>query len=369
MSNLSVDQVDSKTDLSAFELIKEPHGLIEAADGWQRLEAFANSPTQHFIWSQAAAESFETADRLQIVLSGSPQNPTAIAPLVKGREDAARLEMLGLSELTEPEDFIHAGADALEDLAQTLAALKMAIMLERTPADSPLIGAIKEAYRSRGIVHTAPALGCPYIELDEGWRDPLQKFNAGRRSDFRRASRNAEKFGEVSFEICSPAPHEVAPLVEEAFRVEAGSWKGEEGSALAIDARRGGFYRRYALLAAQKGILKLCFLRVNGQAIAMQYAVECHGRFWLLKIGYDDQYSRCSPGNLLMLHTLGYAAEKGLLSYEFLGTAAPWTQVWTNALRECVLIRAYPASRSGITTFAVDASKSAFGKLKRLSSR
>ena len=69
----------------------------------------------------------------------------------------------------------------------------------------------------------------------------------------------------------------------------------------------------------------------------MQMAVEDGGGLWLLKIGYDRAYGRCSPGMLLMRETIRYAAEAGLGRYEFLGCSATWTRVWTRqGARVCV---------------------------------
>jgi CelD/BcsL family acetyltransferase involved in cellulose biosynthesis len=92
----------------------------------------------------------------------------------------------------------------------------------------------------------------------------------------------------------------------------------------------------------------MAFLRINGEAAGMQIATECDDRFWLLKIGHDDRFATCSPGTLLMLHSIKYAAVRGLKSYEFLGIAEPWTRAWTESLRRCVALHAYPLSIGGI---------------------
>jgi CelD/BcsL family acetyltransferase involved in cellulose biosynthesis len=94
-------------------------------------------------------------------------------------------------------------------------------------------------------------------------------------------------------------------------------------------------------------------------------AIECHDGFWLLKIGHDEEYSKCSPGTLLMLQTVKYAATRGLRSYEFLGTAAPWTRTWTELLRPCVAVRAYPLTLRGIGAATRDAPRLALSRLKR----
>jgi CelD/BcsL family acetyltransferase involved in cellulose biosynthesis len=76
----------------------------------------------------------------------------------------------------------------------------------------------------------------------------------------------------------------------------------------------------------------------------VQLAVERGGRYSLFKIGYDEEFARCSPGNLLMLHTVQWAAEQELSSYEFLGAQEPWTDRWTETVRSCVDVQIYPLS-------------------------
>ena len=89
----------------------------------------------------------------------------------------------------------------------------------------------------------------------------------------------------------------------------------------------------------------------------MQLAVECGGRFWLLKVGYDEEFKRSSPGTLLMLETVRHAAALGLESYEFLGTVESWTRVWTEHERACVALRAYPPRPGGLAAAALDAGR------------
>jgi CelD/BcsL family acetyltransferase involved in cellulose biosynthesis len=208
--------------------------------------------------------------------------------------------------------------------------------------------------------------GCPWIPLDESWLQPEQHLNAGRRSDLRRACRSAEQFGPITYDILRPTPTELPALLDEAFQVEAAGWKGQSRSALQYDAVRGPFYRRYAETACEQGILRLCFLRLGGQAVAMQLAVEHNKAFWLLKIGYDEAFARCSPGTLLLLETIRYAAAHGLHSYEFLGTPASWTRVWTLLERPCVSLWAYPARMRGVAALAVDATTAVRRKLGRV---
>ena len=109
----------------------------------------------------------------------------------------------------------------------------------------------------------------------------------------------------------------------------------------------------------------MCFLKIGGVAAATQIAVESGGGFWLLKVGYDENFARCSPGNLLMLESLRYAANRGLKSYEFLGSAEPWTEMWTDRVRPCVSVWAYPNNFRGAAALALDAVRFASERLSR----
>ena len=72
-------------------------------------------------------------------------------------------------------------------------------------------------------------------------------------------------------------------------------------------------------------------------------------------MGYDEAFSACSPGLLLMRDTIRYAAQAGLASYEFLGRAEAWTRVWTAEERQTVSLRIYPYGVRGLAALALDA--------------
>ncbi len=267
----------------------------------------------------------------------------------------ARWRLAGVREVHEPGDALCRDADAARRLAQAVLHSGRPLSLDRVSGESRFIDALREAARGHAFVSVRPATPCPTIALDQSWCTPEARFNSGRRSDFRRATRRAAEYGAVSCEMLSPAPHQFDALFDEAVAVEAASWKTEAGSALAADTARERFFRTWFRAAAARGELRIAFLRIDGRAVAMQLAIESLGRYWLFKIGYDEAYSRCSPGTLLMLHTLGWAAERGLSGYEFLGNAEPWiAELWTSEARDCVRLRTYPFNLRGAVALAQD---------------
>src|SRR4051794_20944453 len=248
-------------------------------------------------------------------------------------------------------DVPHNDAGALDELVDRVRATGRVLQLGRLPAASPVIDVVRRAYGSR-LVRLAPACATPYLELGAG--DPEQALSSRRRSDLRRARRRAEKLGEVGAEVLCPTARSVDVLLAAAAAVEERSWKGREGTALSSDPARYAFFLRYGRAAARRGMLRIAFLTIGHTRVAMQLAVERGGRYWLLKVGFDDAYAAGSPGQLLMLETMRWAAARGLRSYELLGTAEPWTAAWTKETRPHVTLRAYPPSPRALPVLARD---------------
>jgi CelD/BcsL family acetyltransferase involved in cellulose biosynthesis len=346
-----------------------PSQLDDIAPFWRALETDITSPIRQSLWSESCCATLPLDGKLHFVVVKTGSRTGAIAPLVRAKGVLGRLEHLGVKVLREPTDLVFSDLTALKNLANALVKLGSPLFLDRIPADSPTIAAIQEAYRGRGMVLLRPAQPYPRILLHEDWRQPESQLNSGRRSDLRRAARTGEKIGPLSYQILAPTPSQLGPILLEALEVEAANWKGSEGSAIARDNLRGPFYRHYAAAASARGILRVCFLRVGGKAVAMQIALECAGGFWLLKIGYREEYARCSPGMLLMAETIRYATLRGLSSFEFLGNADNWTRIWALDEIQTVTIRAYPFRVRGVAALAVDAFQSVLRRFKPASKR
>ena len=314
-------------------------------------------PMASFGWALAAANALadEQSPRVVMAIDGDGIL-RAVAPLARsGRWGAGRLEMLGVRRLNEPADFVFADRASLDALIEGMLRLRRPLLLGRLPAESPTIDALRRACRGRAVVVVRPQASCPFIPLDETWLTPESHLSSRRRSDFRRALRRAERQGDVRAEVLTPRPEHLDGLLQIAFDIEARSWKGTAGTALACDPLRGGHLRQFAHWASRAGTLRIALLWVGQEPIAMQIATEEAGRWWLLKIGFDPAWSDCSPGTLLLGETLRHAVRQQLTSYEFLGTVENWTQVWTEHEHECVSVRVYPFGLHGAAAMAADA--------------
>ncbi|MDC3960209.1 GNAT family N-acetyltransferase [Polyangium jinanense] len=339
--------------------------LSQIGETWAALDALQDTPMQQSLWTESWLSASGAGDRLRVLVATSPLESPSIAALVHHGGLSPSLLPAGAIELGEPVDLSRGGPGSLRALCQALARDRHPVHLPRVLATSPTIPALREAYRRRGVVRVGPAKPCPFVPLDTSWSEPERHLSPRRRQDLRRAERHAERQGKLSYSFLSPAPEEAEGVLDEAFRVEAACWKGREGTAMSSDLVIGTFFRTYALAAARRGILRVAFLRIGGLAAAMQLAVEHAGRYWLLKIGYDEAFRQASPGILLLRESLRRAAEQGLSTYEFLGGVAPWIKPWTNEERATVSLGAYPVSLASASALSSQAAARVLRTLRR----
>ena len=337
----------------ALARFREDNRLVQA---WQSLEDSAFLPTQIFAFSLALGCTLLSDACIEVFHVTGAATITALLPLCRDKTFFSRWRLIGAREVFEPGDALCESPESMRALAQTLARQSRPLDLDRVPASSPLLPALKTAMKGKGWVSIRPAVPFPTVTLDECWKNPESCFNSGRRSDFRRAARRAAEFGVVSCEVLSPRPEEFDALFYEAIGVELCSWKREAGTAIAVDRGKEAFFRDFFRTCCERGQFRIAFMRIDGQAVAMQMAVEFSDRYWLFRIGYDETFGKCSPGTLLMLHTLGWAAQQGLRAYELLGDAEAWiADFWTREQHGCVRLRTYPFGLRGAVAFAVDA--------------
>ena len=323
---------------------------------WEALQDHAFWPTQTHACIMALYRTLLAQSPTRLLTADGDVAIAGVLPLCRDQGYFSRWRIMGGDELFEPTDALYDGAGSADELARAAARLAHPLYFDRISAESLMIPALRRALRGRGLLSVRPALSSPTIALDARWTDPESHFNAGRRSDFRRARRRADGLGVVSFETLAPSAEAFDALFDEAIAVEYLSWKKEAGTAIAADRAQEMFFRDYFRDACQRGMFRISFMRIDGKAVAMQLAIQWSGRYWLFKIGHDDSYSKCSPGTLLMLHSLGRAAADGLRSYEFLGVIEPWiTQLWTQDQHDCVQLRSYPFNLRGAAALLSDA--------------
>jgi CelD/BcsL family acetyltransferase involved in cellulose biosynthesis len=169
------------------------------------------------------------------------------------------------------------------------------------------------------------SLRSPRIRL--GGTPAEERTAAKFRANLRRRARRLGELGAVALRRAD-GPAEVDAALADFLALEASGWKGEGGSAIALDGALVRFYARIARDAAARGALAIRALTLDGRPIAVHLGLVHRGVYLLPKTAYDEALSQVSPGQLLQREVLAECEARGLTAFDFLGPDMPWKRDW-----------------------------------------
>ena len=344
---------DSQGD--RIEIVRSHRALEALAPEWDRVAGAMELPMLSHAWVLACARTLYSEDELYVITVRQQGVVTGIAPLViRSQAGITRLELIGVSPLYEPSGLLYESDAALDALLRGMLNTRRPVLLSRMPARAPVASRWRSVAGARGLVLSTRVAGTLAVPVESAWSGYLAQLPARRRQDLRRARRHAEELGTVGVRIHSARPDEVEALFDEFVTIEGAGWKARNGSSLSQRHELRAFFLEYARLASASGVVRFSFLDVGGTPVAAQLSVEVAERLWVLKIGYDESWSRCSPGWQLLAETMRYAFDNRLKSYELLGSDEPWLHGWKTEARALDAVAWYPASFSGMYGLAAD---------------
>lgn len=329
-------------------------GLIK--DSWNTLADEAGAPTLTYEWVSAAAKSFlSPQEELQIVgVLGKDGVVLAVAPLFLTKLALRRrLLFVGNRQLWEPAGFLYRSPESLTELIWGVLSLGYPLQIQRLAFESRERTELEQLMRGRGIVISQEEAPSLFVSLSPNWEAFERGITGSRRERIRRARKRAADFGQAHFETVAASEQNLEQLYSTFASIECLSWKGQLGTALLKDRRYFDFFYEFAMNMLTRAPILFSFLRLGEKNAAAQLSVVFSGKLWVLKIGYDETYSVCSPGLLLMHEVIRHAFSMGLSSVELLGKNEPWLTIWTkNEHRYCHL-RSYGLNFSSLADLLV----------------
>ena len=303
--------------------------------------ASAHSPFLLHEWFHTWWDSFGSGRKLHLVIARDAGTIVGIAPLMVEQVHIYGLPVRRL-------DLLHNDhtprADWIVDrsVPNAYAALWAAVhesrdrwdllQLSRLPQDSPTLRAIDGLAQRDGCL-TGQWRGdvSPYLTLSGSWDSYSASLPAKFRSNVRNRVSRLTKIGEPRLEIVDHGRDGQA--FEDAMRLEASGWKTDAHTSISSSAPVQQFYKRLAERATARGWLQLMFLTVGGRRIATSYAACFNKTLFLLKTGYDPDFSTCAPFKVLTYLAIQHAYAEGLREIDFLGDTEAWKLEWTDTSR------------------------------------
>jgi CelD/BcsL family acetyltransferase involved in cellulose biosynthesis len=319
--------------------------LTEAVDEWEELadRAELTSPWLRPGWIVAWWRAFGRG-ALEIISVRREGRLSAIVPLQRRHAvlaSTANYHTPSFGILAE--DAVAARRVAQEVVARRARRLQFAFVSAETLSCSDLASLGRKAgYR----ILERTLESSPYVETDGDWETYRSGLDGKMLRELRRRRRKLEGRGRLELAV-EDGTSRLDELLDEGFRIEAAAWKGRNQSAIVSEPKTEGFYREVAHWAARRGSLRLAFLRLDGQPLAFDFALEEQGSHHLLKTGYDPAYRALAPAMLLRYEMLARAFELQLHSYEFGGGDERWKLQWSQRTRKQLLFQAFARSPSG----------------------
>jgi CelD/BcsL family acetyltransferase involved in cellulose biosynthesis len=246
-------------------------------------------------------------------------------------------------------DLLAEDEDAAAELARAVFARKRrAVRLAFLLPGSTGLECSREAAAGYRLLER-PLEQAPYVDTSGSWDAYVEALGAKVVAELRRRRRRLEETGELTFEVAD-GTERLDALLDEGFAVEAAGWKGQDGTGTAIGVgdRTKRFYPAIARWAADRGWLRLAFVRLDGRALGFDFAIETGGVHSLLKTGYDESYRKLGPGKLLRFEMLRRAFEDGIDTYDFLGDFEPWKREWAQTAKPRLLLQAFRQTPAGL---------------------
>ena len=158
----------------------------------------------------------------------------------------------------------------------------------------------------QSLVYDEKRLMFSYNEFSRGVFRPmadvetyLQKvLSAKRRRNLRQEYNNLSKLGRLETLELKPGDN-LDYWVRSFFDLEGAGWKGQTGSAIVCKPTDVQFFQELSNNAHAKQKLQILMLCLDDRPIAMQYNLVSPQGAFALKIAFDENYRRYSPGMLL----------------------------------------------------------------------
>jgi hypothetical protein len=205
-------------------------------------------------------------------------------------------------------------AETLDNLLEALTDKQARLPRVLVMPDLRLNGRFTQLMRAVAVARNLPlTVTSPYqrptLESDlDGEAYLRQAVSAHHLREMRRLWRNIEKTGTLTYEVARQ-PGDIRRRTEEFLALEAKGWKGRKRSALISDRYRAAFAREAIGNLAEADGVRIHTLDWNGRAIASLIVFLMAGEAYTWKTAYDEEFSRFSPGKLLMMKVTDWHLE------------------------------------------------------------
>ena len=168
--------------------------------------------------------------------------------------------------------------------------------------------------------------GCSHVGL-EPWEELSKKLSKSFRQNLRTANNRARDIEGLKFEMSNTMP-ELESALAAFLKVEGSGWKAERGTAIKLDEHFKCFWEEIIQRFGPQGGCEIHLLRAADRPIGGLLLLVTDDIVYLPKVGYDEEYARISPVQLLLENLFKQCEKRTELKELNLTSDAPWFEVW-----------------------------------------
>jgi CelD/BcsL family acetyltransferase involved in cellulose biosynthesis len=324
----------------AIEAFRGRQGLAAIRDDWDRLAR--SLETLRFFhlreWYESYLDTLERVEpTVEFLLMRRQGVPEALFPLRPGRRVISRVGVRTLEIPHGPHmqltDFVFAQR---EDTRSAVRRLVRHLGVARAKWDVLVLPHLLEDSCAAFSLRACPPAflcfenetHCDYLPSASP-EELSRRLSKNFRGNLRKARNKLQKLEGLQF-VSASGPEALRGVFEEFLEVEASGWKGGTGTGTAIrcDERVHRFYRTLIEKFAAVDGCAVHLLRAGGRCLAGQFCLSVGDTCYVLKIGYDEEYSSVAPGHLLLENVVTRAAQSGTIRAVNLVTDTAWHADW-----------------------------------------
>jgi CelD/BcsL family acetyltransferase involved in cellulose biosynthesis len=351
-----------------IEIARALGDLDSHRDAWNSLAA--RSPQQLPMLSHAW-----TATYLEKVLPPGSRwacffayrGPTLAAVLPVVTRQATRFGVGALAlrtprdDHTKYGDLLFASVDDADAVPAVLSAVAREfpnapyLEINRFPAGSPLLAALKSHALAGPRTWYEDSFGS-YLPLPADFASYRSSLSKNFKNNLNKATNKVAQLRDVEFRFTGGRTTSHEDFTE-FLTVEASGWKGRAGSAIAKSPQLVEFYSTLVGRLGEVGWLEWQFMTGDGCTLAANLAIRMPKALVIWKLGYNDAYSRCSPGSILIEELVKREVAARAIEEINLTTDQPWYDNWEMRRRPYYTARFYFGWRGWFIWYLPDAGK------------
>ncbi len=210
------------------------------------------------------------------------------------------------------------------------------------------LGEALDGLKKKPLYHLDFCESSPHVKCTGSWDDYWARRGKKSRQECMRNERRLKE-KDMKF-ICLTSKVQAEEVLDEVLEVEASGWKGKDRTAIRYDPEALRFYKLLVSAWADHGLLRLFLIRnkVDG-IIAFQLCGLYKGVLSSLKIGYQQKFSKLSPGQVLQMQTVRWAFEQPDVEiFDMLGPATQSKLKWSSDEEYLYTLRVFRPNIPGL---------------------